>query len=233
MLVSPWTSSTKGLLYSRRYATIEEPHVRKWGFWWGFAVTEPAPKEVTRILAAINGGDRQARDELMGLAYDHLRRLAQKKMADEPPGHTLQATALVHEAYLRLFEDQDAGWENRRHFYGAASEAMRRILVERARKYQRKKHGGGRRRVPLDDAPIECELEPDELIALDEAMKRLAGQDRRMYEVVMLRYFSGLEIEQIARALDVSPSTVDREWRCARLWLYEQVTGEQSGGGGA
>jgi RNA polymerase sigma factor (TIGR02999 family) len=211
----------------RRMRQSQRHTSRNATFRWDYVVTEPDPKQVTSVLAAIREGDHHAGEELLGLVYEKLRQLAGKKMAKEPPGHTLQPTALVHEAYLRLFDQQDASWENRRHFYAAAAEAMRRILVERARKYQRARHGGARKRVPLDDLPIECALEPDDLVALDEAIKRLADQDRRMYDVVMLRYFSGLEIEQIAGILDVSPSTVDREWRCARLWLYEQVTGQK------
>ncbi|MHC4109262.1 MAG: ECF-type sigma factor [Planctomycetota bacterium] len=177
----------------------------------------PTAKDVTRLLAAAGRGDQRAR----GLAH--------KQMAGESPGHTLQPTALVHEAYLRLLGAEDASWQDRRHFYAAAAEAMRRILIDRARKNQRAKHGGGRKRVPLGDVPIECELECEDLIALDEAVRRLADVDRRAHELVMLRFFGGLKIDQIAEMLDVSPSTIDREWRLVRIWLYDQVRGAGTG----
>jgi RNA polymerase sigma factor (TIGR02999 family) len=187
-------------------------------------MTDPVRDEVTRVLTAVSRGERQASEELLPLVYDKLHELAQRKMSHEPPGHTLQPTALVHEAYLRLLGDRRTGWNDRRHFYGAASEAMRRILVERARKYQRIKHGAARERIPLDEVVIEFEIKDrDELIDLDRALERMQEEDRRMYEVVMLRYFGGLGIEEVARSLDVSPSTVDREWRCAQLWLYDQL----------
>ena len=187
-------------------------------------MTEPAPDEVTRVLSAVSRGERQASEELLPLVYDKLRELARRKLAHEPPGHTLQPTALVHEAFLRLLGDRRASWNDRRHFYGAAAEAMRRILVERARKYDRIKHGAGHERLPLDDYVIELEIgDKDELIDLDLALKVMEQEDRRMYEVVMLRHFGGLGIEEIARSLELSTSTVDREWRCARLWLYERL----------
>jgi len=195
-------------------------------------MTEPAPGQVTRLLTAISGGQRRAADDLLPLVYDSLRRLARQKMAQESPGHTLQATALVHEAYLRLVGDDPtaANWDSRGHFYAAAAEAMRRILVERARKYQQPKHGGGRRRVTLEDPALELDLEPDDLLALDEAMKQLAEKDRQMYDVVMLRYFAGLTVQQVAEVSAVPRRTVDRKWRCARIWLYEQIVDDGSEG---
>jgi RNA polymerase sigma factor (TIGR02999 family) len=190
---------------------------------WGFSVTQPDPEGVTRILAAAKEGDEQAADELLPLVYDQLRRLAQNKMAGESPGHTLQATALVHEAYLRLLGDEGGGWKNRRHFFAAAAEAMRRILIERARRYDRARHGGRRKRELLRDVEIQCELPDEDLLGLDQAIRKLADVDRRAYDVVMLRFFACLEIDQIAEMLDVSPSTIDRDWRSARVWLYDQV----------
>jgi RNA polymerase sigma factor (TIGR02999 family) len=182
-------------------------------------------EDVTRLLAAAGEGDEQAASELLPLVYESLRGLAHKQMAGESPGHTLQPTALVHEAYLRLLGDDRTSWRDRRHFYAAAAEAMRRILIDRARKYQGAKHGGGRQRVPLGEVPIECDLESDDLIALDEAVKRLADLDRQAHELVMLRFFGGLTIDQIAEMLEVSPSTVDREWRAVRIWLFDQLRG--------
>jgi RNA polymerase sigma factor (TIGR02999 family) len=195
-------------------------------------VAEPDTHDVTRLLTAIGSGDRHAADELLPVVYDKLRRLAQKQLAREPPGLTLQATALVHEAFLRLVGDNptESVWDNRGHFYAAAAQAMRRILVERARRQRRLKHGGGRQRVPFDDveADTELTLEPDELLRLDQAMSRLSDQDRQMHDIAMLRYFGGLTVGRIAEVLGVSTSTVDREWRCARLWLYDQMTGGAS-----
>ncbi|MHC4067535.1 MAG: ECF-type sigma factor [Planctomycetota bacterium] len=189
---------------------------------------EPTSDELTGVLAAAGQGDEGAAEALLPLVYDELRRLAQKKMAREAPGHTLQATALVHEAYLRLLGEGPKDWKSRRQFYAAAAEAMRRILVERARKYRRGRHGGGRHRVPLKEGEIEieCELGSDELVALDEALRRLGDVDRRAYDVVMLHFFGGLEIDQVAEMLGVSPSTVDRDWKAARAWLYDRIAGD-------
>jgi RNA polymerase sigma factor (TIGR02999 family) len=193
-------------------------------------VGETTSGEVTRLLAEIGDGRRSA-DELLPLVYDSLRRLAKQRMAVEGPGHTLQATALVHEAYLRLVGDGSHAvrWDNRGHFYAAAAEAMRRILVERARRYQAAKHGGGRQRVPLDDIPIEFDLDGDELIALDEALAHLAERDRQMYDIVMLHRFAGLTVDQTAEALGMGPRSVDRKWRTARIRLYEHVAGLEGG----
>ena len=186
-------------------------------------MSEPAAENVTRVLAAIEGGDQAAADELLPLVYDSLRRLAQKKLADESPGLTLQATALVHEAYLRGVGDENATWANRRHFYAAAAEAMRRILIERARKYGRVRHGAGRTPVPLDEGEIECERDSGELVALDRALSRLADSDAQAHKIVMLRFFGGLTIEQVSEMLGISMSMANRQWRAARLWLYDQI----------
>jgi RNA polymerase sigma factor (TIGR02999 family) len=188
-----------------------------------FLVTDRDREDVTRLLAAAGEGDEQAAEQLLPLVYESLRGLARRQMAGESPGHTLQPTALVHEAYLRLLGDDRTSWRDRRHFYATAAEAMRRILIDRARKSRGPKHGGGRKRVPLGEVPIECDLESDDLIALDEAVHRLADMDRQAHELVMLRFFGGLQVDQIAELLDVSPRTVDRQWRTVRIWLYEQV----------
>jgi RNA polymerase sigma factor (TIGR02999 family) len=188
-----------------------------------FLVTDRDREDVTRLLAAAGEGDEQAVEQLLPLVYESLRGLARRQMAGESPGHTLQPTALVHEAYLRLLGDDRTSWRDRRHFYATAAEAMRRILIDRARKSRGPKHGGGRKRVPLGEVPIECDLESDDLIALDEAVHRLADMDRQAHELVMLRFFGGLQVDQIAELLDVSPRTVDRQWRTVRIWLYEQV----------
>ncbi|MHC4219286.1 MAG: ECF-type sigma factor [Planctomycetota bacterium] len=178
---------------------------------------------MTRLLADAGEGDPQAAARLLPLVYDELRRLAQQRMAAEPAGLTLQPTALVHEAYLRLVDAGDVEWRGRGHFFGAAAEAMRRILVERARRYGRQKHGGGRRRLDLDRLSLAGEAPSDELLALDEALVRLEGEDKASGDVVKLRFFAGLTIEQTAEALGLSTATVSRHWTFARTWLYEQI----------
>jgi RNA polymerase sigma factor (TIGR02999 family) len=186
--------------------------------------------QITRILADLREGDPEAVKRLLPVVYEELRRLAHKKMKHEPRGLTLQATALVHEAYLRLLGDQGASkasWENRRHFFAAAAEAMRRILVERARKYGRQKHGGGRQRVPLGGVDVPDAGEPDEdLLALDEALRKLEAEDPARSEVVRMRYFAGLTIEQTAETLGLSPATVKRHWTYAQAWLSLQIRGD-------
>lgn len=179
--------------------------------------------DVTRILAAIEQGDAQAADELLPLVYRQLHRIAQQQMARERPDHTLQATALVHEAYLRLVGNRDIEWANRAHFFAAAAEAMRRILVDQARKRGRIKRGGGRARVPMSVADLAAEQNPSEILALDEALKRLEKEDARMSRVVMLRFFAGLSIDDTANAMGISPRTVKREWTCARAWLFQAL----------
>jgi RNA polymerase sigma factor (TIGR02999 family) len=177
--------------------------------------------DVTRILSAIEQGDPQAAEQLLPLVYDELRKLAAQRLAQEKPGQTLQATALVHEAYLRLVggaEIQD--WNGRRHFFAAAAEAMRRILIDRARHKQTRKAGGGRRRLDLDDMEPTLEEENgDPLLALDEALRQLQAEDPRKAELVKLRFFAGLTAEQAAAALGVSTSTAEKDWAYARSWL--------------
>ncbi len=186
-------------------------------------MADDAAGNVTQILAAISAGDEGRADELLRLVYDELRRMARQKMAHEPPGHTLQPTALVHEAYLRLVGDQDVRWEGRSHFFGAAAEAMRRILIDRARRYAAARHGGGRQRVPLEAADRAAAGESVDLLALDDALGRLQEHDQRMAEVVKLRFFAGLTIEETAAALDVTSRTVNRDWIAARAWLHHEL----------
>ena len=190
-------------------------------------------RRVTQLLAAVGRGDRAASEELMPLVYEHLRALARRRMADEAPGHTLQPTALVHEAYLRLFGDsaQEADWSSRFHFFAAAAEAMRRILVEQARQRHSKKRGGDRRRVGLGGAEVAPDEEPIDLLALDHALEEIKKRDPRMYDVAMLRQFCGLTNEQSAKALGVSPRTVRREWGVAQLCLQELVKKEMAADG--
>ena len=179
--------------------------------------------DVTRILDAIQQGDPTAADELLPLVYEQLRRLAAQKMAGEVPGHTLQPTALVHEAWLRLVGSGQQSWEGRAHFFAAAAEAMRRILVESARRKQRLKHGGKLERVELDAVDLPAPLPDDELLALDAALTRLAEVNPQAAEVVKLCFFVGLTQEQAARELRVSVSTAERLWAYARAWLFREV----------
>ncbi len=183
--------------------------------------------EVTRILSAIEQGDPHAVDQLLPLVYDELRRLAAQKMVHEAPGQTLQATALVHEAYLRLVDVETAQqWNGRGHFFAAAAEAMRRILVENARRKRGVKHGGGCRRVALADA-VACTPEPaDELLALSEALDQLAAEDPKKAELVKLRYFTGMSVQEAADVLGISRATADRYWAYAKVWLYCAISGE-------
>jgi RNA polymerase sigma factor (TIGR02999 family) len=182
--------------------------------------------EVTRILSAIEQGDPQAAEQLLPLVYDELRRLAAEKMAQEKPGQTLQATALVHEAYIRLVDVEKAQhWDSRRHFFAAAAEAMRRILVENARRKRGPKHGGAHARQELMEADVAAPEESERLLALDEALTKLAGRDPKVAELVKLRYFAGLTIKQAAEILGVSPRTADHYWAYAKAWLREETDG--------
>ncbi len=187
--------------------------------------------DVTRILSAIDQGDPQAAEQLLPLVYDELRRLASQKMAHETPGQTLQATALVHEAYLRLVASSDASapreqqWNSRGHFFAAAAEAMRRILVERVRHKRSLKAGGNRRRQELPDIEAAVVGPHVDLLALNEALEKLEKQDKRRAELVKLRFFAGLTIAQAAEALGISPSTADNDWAYARSWLRLEIEG--------
>jgi RNA polymerase sigma factor (TIGR02999 family) len=183
--------------------------------------------EVTRVLSAIEQGDPHAAEQLLPLVYQELRQLAAQKLAQEKPGQTLEATALVHEAYLRLVDVEKAQhWDSRGHFFAAAAEAMRRILIEEARRKQRVRHGGGRKRLDLDRLDPADEEGGDDLLAVDEALERLAREDATVAEVVKLRYFAGLTMEETAAALGISLRTANRHWAFARAWLYEQLSGQ-------
>jgi RNA polymerase sigma factor (TIGR02999 family) len=183
--------------------------------------------EVTRILSAIERGDPQASGQLLPLVYEELRKLAARRLAHEKPGQTLQATALVHDAYLRLVDaDEAKDWNGRGHFFAAAAEAMRRILVENARRKRAAKHGGDQVRVGLDDLDIAAEGVPDDLVALDEALTLLAAAEPKAAELVKLRYFAGLTIKQAAEVLGVSPRSADSLWAYARAWLLREIRGE-------
>ena len=179
--------------------------------------------DITRILAAIEQGDARAADELLPLVYEELRRLAAQKMSQERPGQTLQATALVHEAYIRLVGSDARDWSGRTHFFAAAAEAMRRILIENARRKHRLKRGGARQRIDLDHADIVIEGPSDDIVALDEALKKLALEDPVKADLVKLRYFAGLTIEQAAGMLDISKATADRYWSYSRAWLFDEL----------
>jgi RNA polymerase sigma factor (TIGR02999 family) len=182
--------------------------------------------DVTRILNAIERGDAKATDELLPLVYEELRLLAAQKLSHEPPGQTLQATALVHEAYLRLVGDEPQMWQNRGHFFAAAAEAMRRILVDHARHKQARKSGGGHARVAID-ADLADPATPEEIMALDDAVARLAAEDPQAAEIVKLRLFAGLSIDQAAQATGVSRATAYRQWTYARAWLRSDIRGDQ------
>src|SRR5438309_1844097 len=184
---------------------------------------------VTCILTAIEAGDPSAAEQLLPLVYDELRQLAAQRLASEKPGQTLEATALVHEAYLRLVDvEKVQRWNSRGHFFAAAAEAMRRILVDNARRKRAEKHGGGRRRVDLPDVPAELEVADERLLALDAALTRLAAEDPAAARVVELRHFAGLSIEDAASALGLSRATAYRHWTYARAWLREAISGPES-----
>jgi RNA polymerase sigma factor (TIGR02999 family) len=185
--------------------------------------------DVTQLLSAITRGDPQAAADLLPLVYDELRRLAAQWLAQEAPDQTLQPTALVHEAYLRLTgtRGQDTDWDSRRHFFAAAAEAMRRILIENARRKKRLRHGGGRQRVELDAAESLVQAPSEELLALDEALTRLTAHDPLKAEVVKLRFFAGLTMPEIAQVLDLSQATVERYWTYARTWLYSELADQE------
>jgi RNA polymerase sigma factor (TIGR02999 family) len=182
--------------------------------------------DASHLLNAIRQGDAQAAGQLLPLVYDELRRLAAQKLAQETPGQTLQPTALVHEAYLRLVGGgAEVQWDGRGHFFAAAAEAMRRILIDNARRKQTAKHGGGRRRVPLEEAPGSGE-NPDGLLALDEALTRFAAEEPAKAELVKLRFFAGLSTREAAAALGISVATAERWWAYARTWLFSELHDE-------
>ncbi len=183
--------------------------------------------DVTRILSAIEQGDPQAAEQLLPLVYAELRKLAAQRLAQEKPGQTLQATALVHEAYLRLVDaDKADNWNSRGHFFAAAAEAMRRILVDNARRKQAAKHGGDVARQDLDGLEIALPEVPEDLVALDEALTRLAATDKTAADLVHLRFFAGLPLSEVAQQLGISPRTADRLWAYARAWLHQEIQGD-------
>ncbi len=179
--------------------------------------------EFTRILEAIQHGNTRAAEDLLPLVYEELRRIAGHKMAGEAPGHTLQATALVHEAWLRLTGPNEQNWENRAHFFSAAAEAMRRILVEHARRKRSIKRGGGAHKTELDESSLILAAPPDELLAVHEALNNLAQQDPQAAELVKLRYFVGMTMEEAASAMDLPKRTAESVWTYARVWLSREI----------
>ena len=184
--------------------------------------------EVTRILNAIERGEPHAAEELLPLVYDELRRLAARRLANERPGQTVQATELVHEAWLRLLDKDDIHWNGRRHFFGAAAEAIRRILTERARRKNSLRGGGEFQRVDFEDLEIAAPLNDDDLVALHEALDELTGLDPLAAELIKLRFFTGLTHEEAADLLGLSRSAADRTWLFARAWLFQEIKKEQS-----
>jgi RNA polymerase sigma factor (TIGR02999 family) len=180
---------------------------------------------VTQILSAIEQGDPHAAEQLLPLVYDELRKLAAEKLAHESPGQTLQATALVHEVYIRLVDTEKAQqWDSRRHFFAAAAEAMRRILINRARDKRRLKRGGGWRRLHLDEIDISVDDPPADLLVLDEALEKLSHEDKLCAELVKLRFFAGLSLDEAAHTLGIARRTADRTWAFARAWLFEELS---------
>ena len=185
--------------------------------------------DITRILNAIEHGDAKAADELLPLVYEDLRKLAAYRMANDAPGQTLQPTALVHEAWLRLVDsDGQAQFQNRAHFFGAAAEAMRRILIDNARRKLAARHGGGQQRLDIQEIEVAAAAKDDELLAVNEALERFAEQDKQKAELVKLRYFIGLSFEESAAILNISLPTAKRWWSYARAWLYEEIEAQRS-----
>lgn len=189
----------------------------------------PAPmSDVTRILNSIEQGNPQAADELLPLVYEELRKLAAARMAQEAPGQTLQATALVHEVWLRLTGKESQKWDGRGHFFAAAAEAMRRILVERARGRRRLRHGGGQARVELDAVAIPAPAEDEKLLQVHEALGELEAEDATEAQIVKMKFFMGMKVEEIATALGVSDKTVQRHWAHAKAWLFQRIRDDRS-----
>jgi RNA polymerase sigma factor (TIGR02999 family) len=182
--------------------------------------------EITLVLQAVGRGEQQASESLLPLVYDELRRLAAVRMTQEMPGQTLQATALVHEAWLRLVENDSRTWANRAHFYGAAAEAMRRILIERARRKARLRHGGGQRRMEIDELQLAQSTPDDRILLINEGLARLEVEHPERAKIVLLRYFGGLTNKQVAETLGLGERTVDRHWVCAKAWLFRYVSAQ-------
>jgi RNA polymerase sigma factor (TIGR02999 family) len=191
-------------------------------------MTEPSPGHATQLLIDWSGGDRAALAELTPLIYDELHRLAHRYLRRERGGHTLQTTALVNEAYLRLVDQRNLRWQNRAHFFGIAAQIMRRILIDYARRRQYAKRGGGAPHVPLDEVAVLAEERAADLVALDEALDSLASIDPQQSRVVELRFFGGLTVEETAEVLKLSHDMVKREWSTAKAWLYREMSGRTS-----
>jgi RNA polymerase sigma-70 factor (ECF subfamily) len=182
--------------------------------------------EITQLLLEWSGGDKAALDKLMPLVYDELRRIAGYYLNRQRPGHTLQATALVNEAFIRLIDVKDARWQHRAHFFAVAAKIMRNILIDHARSHQRAKRGGGRVAISLNEVAVIVEDQASELIALDDALNRLSVIDSRKSEIVELRFFGGLSIDEAAEVLKISSPTVQREWRMAKAWLHRELSNQ-------
>ena len=191
------------------------------------AQMDPSPEDVTQLLVAWSNGDQGARDELMSVVYQELHRLAHQYMKRELPGHTLQTSALVNEAFLKLIDQRNVNWQNRAHFFGIAAQTMRRILVDYARSRRTAKRGGGRYELSLDESIVSAER-TEELVTLDEALQELAKIDLRKSQVVELKFFAGLSIEEAGEALGVSPGTVMRDWTLAKAWLRREISTKKS-----
>ena len=191
---------------------------------------DPSPHEVTQLLVSWSNGNQAARDQLMGVVYDELHRLARRYMRRESPGHTLQTSALLNEAFLRLVDQKNVHWQNRAHFFAIAAQMMRRILVDHARSRDYAKRGGGARAVSLDEGLIVSDARNEEVVNIHEALERLTEFDSRKGQIVELRFFGGLSIEETAKVLDVSPGTVMRDWTLAKAWLAREISPESVGG---
>ena len=189
-------------------------------------LAEHTPGDVTSLLSEVRRGNRGAESKLIPLIYDELRRLAAYYMRGERHDHTLQTTSLVHEAFLRLSKQQEVAWQNRGHFFAIAGTLMRRILVDHARAHHRSKRGGGQKQVSLDEAPLFTEERSEELLQLDRALNRLTEEHPRQGQIVELRFFGGMSIEEVTAALQISPKTVKRDWSVARAWLYREIRNE-------
>jgi RNA polymerase sigma factor (TIGR02999 family) len=182
-----------------------------------------SPQEITQLLLSWSKGDREALDRLIPLVHPELKRLARRYMARENPGHTLQTSALINEAYLRLVDHQNVKWQDRAHFFAAAAQVMRHILIDHARRHRYGKRGGGAQHLPLDDVAVVSQQRATQLVALDAALTRLAAVDPRKSRIVELRFFGGLTIEETAEVMELSPVTVSREWRSAKAWLHVEI----------
>ncbi|MGB7924176.1 MAG: sigma-70 family RNA polymerase sigma factor [Pyrinomonadaceae bacterium] len=190
-------------------------------------MTSPQQRDITHLLVDLENGDKEALDKLLPLVYDELRRLADHYLRRERADHTLQATALVHEAYMRLVDQKNVRWQNRAHFFGVAAQMMRRILVDHARALQTTKRGSGGIKLALDDIAEMAEEKATDMIALDEALTELEALDPQKSRIVELRFFGGLSIEETAEVLGLGTATIIRQWRMAKAWLYQSVTGDK------